>query len=175
MGIDVSASLLQEGRETSTSLRLVRGDIEALPFRDRSLDVVLCECVLSLMRDPGRVLAEGYRVLLPSGRLVLTDLYLRDEGHFRAGPRRPGASCVEGAMARGHIEALLHAFGFEIFSWEDHTAFLKHLAAQLVLEFGSLGALLGEGAGWQGGCKRIGRSRWAGVGYFLLGARKTAS
>ncbi len=46
-------------------------DSDALPFPERSLDLVVLPHTLELARDPHRTLAEVERVLLPEGRVVI--------------------------------------------------------------------------------------------------------
>ncbi|HET9820441.1 MAG TPA: methyltransferase domain-containing protein [Burkholderiaceae bacterium] len=46
-------------------------DPDALPFPERSLDLVVLPHTLELARDPHRTLAEVERVLMPEGRLVI--------------------------------------------------------------------------------------------------------
>ncbi len=46
-------------------------DPDALPFPERSLDLVVAPHTLELARDPHRTLAEVERVLMPEGRLVI--------------------------------------------------------------------------------------------------------
>ncbi len=54
--------------------RYVAGQAEALPFPDRSFDVVTCITVLTFIPDAQAALAEMARVLAPGGRLILGDL-----------------------------------------------------------------------------------------------------
>lgn len=54
-------------------------DAHALPLPGGSRDVVLVECALSTFADPGRALAEARRVLVPGGRLGMTDVVLDRE------------------------------------------------------------------------------------------------
>ncbi len=46
-----------------------------LPFEDGSLDVVLCECSLSLLKDKASVVNEIHRVLSRGGRFLISDVY----------------------------------------------------------------------------------------------------
>ena len=46
-----------------------------LPYEDGSLDVVLCECSLSLLKDKASVVNEIHRVLSRGGRFLISDVY----------------------------------------------------------------------------------------------------
>ena len=52
----------------------VLGDANALPFRDASFDLVLCNSVLHHMKEPSRLLAQIGRVAKPSAAILLRDL-----------------------------------------------------------------------------------------------------
>jgi ubiquinone biosynthesis O-methyltransferase len=56
----------------NSAARFRVADAQQLPFADATFDLILsCEC-LEHVPDPGRALAEMFRVLRPGGRLVLT-------------------------------------------------------------------------------------------------------
>lgn len=71
-GVDLSAGLLAVARAKLPDVGLSRGDLEALPCRDASMDAVTCcGSTLSFVADPARAVAEIGRVLRPGGMLVL--------------------------------------------------------------------------------------------------------
>ena len=142
-GVDISPALIAEGLGRNPALALEEAPAEALPFEAESRDGILCECVLSLLEEPFRALAEFRRVLRNNGHLILSDMYSRD------------------TAARGRIEGWLSASGFAPLLWEDHTSFLKELAARLILAHGSLEGLCPTTSGVGGK-----------PGYYLLLARK---
>jgi SAM-dependent methyltransferase len=76
VGIDASRTMLERGAEELRdddpgNLVLVRGDANALPFRDASFDAVCCFAALHLFEDPFAALDDMRRVLAPGGRIAL--------------------------------------------------------------------------------------------------------
>lgn len=132
----------------------VAGDAACLPFASGVFHAVFCECVLSLMPDPGRAMRELVRVLAPGGALVVSDL-LRTDGAPR---QRNAGSCAAGAFSFAQMLGMFQANGLFPRAVENHTRLLKELAASLLF----LGELGGE------------ESRpTCATGYFLLVACKT--
>ena len=122
MGLDLSASLLDEAQIRNGRMPLIRADAgggdgagadaaPGLPLRTASLDGVFCECVLSVLPQRQGVLTELARVLRPGGVLVWTDLYVRpgrSSGVWRGENGCPdncpdgyADGCVDGYAARG--------------------------------------------------------------------------
>lgn len=59
-----------------THTRFLEGPMEAIPLPADSVDVVISNGVFNLTADKDRVFAEVWRVLRPSGRLVVADMLL---------------------------------------------------------------------------------------------------
>lgn len=71
------------GRATERGLANViptQGDATALPYEDSSMDAVVLTAVLGEIPDPGAALREISRVLKPSGRLIVGELF--GDPHF---------------------------------------------------------------------------------------------
>ena len=60
------------------ALRLVRGDLQRLSFRNASFDTIVTSCTFCSVPDPLQGLRELHRVLKPNGRLLMFE-------HVRAG------------------------------------------------------------------------------------------
>jgi SAM-dependent methyltransferase len=171
LGFDPSMDLFRESGSGET-IPVAMARAEALPLRDGSCDGVLCECALSLVSEPIQALGEFSRVLRNGGYLILSDIYdrARDDG-LSSGPTTSDRS-ASGLRTRPGIEALLEGSGFILLSWEDHTRYLKELAAQLILSSESLTDLTDMCSLFNVECAGAQDSRPALPGYYLLVARK---
>lgn len=78
VGIDVSEAMLTQARrranEKGVDVDWRIADALALPFSDRSFDVVVAVTILCFVHDAERAIAEMARVLKPDGRLVMGEL-----------------------------------------------------------------------------------------------------
>jgi SAM-dependent methyltransferase len=109
LGVDLSAALLGAAQRRCPEARLVQGDLQALPFRDRTVDLaVSCGSTLSFVADPGRAVRELARVLRPGGRLLVEveqrwnlDLLWRLASSVAGDPLGYGATPAEARRAFG--------------------------------------------------------------------------
>lgn len=72
-GIDLSPEMLKVARAKGLSAALAAGDAESLAFPDDAFDLVVSVSVFHFLRRPGEALREMRRVLVPGGRIVITD------------------------------------------------------------------------------------------------------
>jgi ubiquinone/menaquinone biosynthesis C-methylase UbiE len=69
-GLDINAPMLAKARSIAPDIAWHEGSAVALPFADRSFEVVLAQQVLQFVPDREAALREIRRVLVPGGRLV---------------------------------------------------------------------------------------------------------
>jgi ubiquinone/menaquinone biosynthesis C-methylase UbiE/DNA-binding transcriptional ArsR family regulator len=110
IGIDRSGEMLQAAKRRLRSfenVELRRGELEALPLDDASLDAATLLLVLHHIPDPGAVLHEAARVLRRGGRLVVCDMLPHDREDYR---HHMGHVWL--GFAEGTLRKLLDAAGF---------------------------------------------------------------
>jgi SAM-dependent methyltransferase len=118
IGVDMTPDMLTRARDNARAIEADNvefrlGTIEHLPVADRTIDVVISNCVVNLSPDKAAVFAEVFRVLKPGGRVAIADM-------VATAPLPPEAitdleaftGCVAGAAEIGVLERLLHAAGF---------------------------------------------------------------
>jgi arsenite methyltransferase len=146
IALDISSSLFSSGSDNKDTFPFIQGDTRQLPFRDAAMDGILCECVISLLEKPCLAFAEFSRVIRPGGYLMVSDLYDRGGNAAYQHIETNGVEDLKRMPSRIATEDLFSVAGFELVTWEDHTIYLKELAAQLILNgFGA--DELGKSAG----------------------------
>jgi ubiquinone/menaquinone biosynthesis C-methylase UbiE len=97
----------------ATNVEFLTGTIEDVPLPDASVDVVISNCVINLSVDKPRVMAEMLRVLVPGGRIGISDVVAED--HLSTADRAARGSyvgCIAGALSREEYLDGLAAAGF---------------------------------------------------------------
>jgi arsenite methyltransferase len=117
-GVDMTDDMLQLARQNAAragaaNVEFRKGQIEDLPLDDGTVDVVISNCVINLSTDKPAVLAEMFRVLVPGGRIGISDVVAED--HLTPADRAAAGSyvgCIAGALSRAEYLAGLAAAGF---------------------------------------------------------------
>lgn len=112
VAIDTQPTMIETASERLARFahaRALVADAQALPFDERSFDVVLMFHTLTYAEDPQQTLHECARVLRPSGRIILMCLDEHDHQHVtrRFRERHPGFSPAD-------VRALLECSGLNV-------------------------------------------------------------
>jgi 2-polyprenyl-3-methyl-5-hydroxy-6-metoxy-1,4-benzoquinol methylase len=137
-GLDMTDEMLalaEENKRRSglANVEFLKGEIEAIPLPDASVDVIISNCVINLSGDKDRVLKEAFRVLKPGGRFAVSDVVVR--GEVPAAIRRSmelWVGCIAGALSEDEYRAKLAQAGFggvdvevtRVYDVDDAKAFL---------------------------------------------------
>jgi ubiquinone/menaquinone biosynthesis C-methylase UbiE len=117
-GLDMTEEMLALANENKRksgleNVEFLKGQIESIPLPDRSVDVIISNCVINLSADKDRVLREAFRVLKPGGRFAVSDVLTR--GEIPASVREnvlAWVGCIAGALDENEYRAKLAAAGF---------------------------------------------------------------
>jgi arsenite methyltransferase len=117
-GVDMTDDMLELARKNAATagagnVEFLKGEIEALPLPGSSVDVVISNCVINLSTDKPAVLAEMFRVLVPGGRIGISDVVAED--HLLPADRAAAGSyvgCIAGALSRTEYLDGLTSAGF---------------------------------------------------------------
>jgi SAM-dependent methyltransferase len=117
-GLDMTGEMLDLARANARAAGaenavFLRGQIEAIPLPDDSVDVIISNCVINLSTDRPAVFAESFRVLRPGGRLGISDILAEDRltaaERLVRGAR---AGCIAGAPSFAEYRGGLARAGF---------------------------------------------------------------
>jgi arsenite methyltransferase len=117
-GVDMTDDMLTLARQNAAkadalNVEFRKGQIEKLPLDAASVDVVISNCVINLSTDKPAVLAEMFRVLVPGGRIGISDVVAEDD--MSPADRTAAGSyvgCIAGALSRAEYLDGLIAAGF---------------------------------------------------------------
>ncbi|MGI8868963.1 MAG: arsenite methyltransferase [Mycobacteriales bacterium] len=117
-GVDMTDEMLTLARANATksdvnNVEFVRGTIEDVPLPDEAVDVVISNCVINLSVDKPAVIAEMFRLLVPGGRLGISDVVAEDDlAPADRADRGSYVGCIAGALSRREYLDGLAAAGF---------------------------------------------------------------
>jgi ubiquinone/menaquinone biosynthesis C-methylase UbiE len=119
IGIDFTPSMIKKARQNAERLgfnnvEFREGDIDDMPVNDGVADVIVSNCVLNLVPNKPRVIAEIFRVLKPGGHFSISDIVLvgnlpdalKEDAEMYAG-------CVAGAIQKEEYLQYIREAGFE--------------------------------------------------------------
>ena len=106
IGVDITPEMVDKAKKLAEkngykNVEFILGDIEKLPLDDKSVDVIISNCVINLAPNKKKVFSEARRVMKDNGRMFVSDIVLledlnkemkKDEGLL--------CGCVGGALLR---------------------------------------------------------------------------
>jgi SAM-dependent methyltransferase len=138
VGLDMTDEMLELARANAAAagienVAFVKGNIEEIPLDDRSVDVVISNCVINLSADKPAVMKEAARVLRPGGRLAVSDV-IADPAMDDAtrGDMEQWTGCIAGALTRDEFSRALEAAGFESIEIRETHRVHQHAASAII-------------------------------------------
>jgi len=122
IGIDMGDAMLDVAKKTKVrvteslsydNIIFKKAFLESLPLDDRSVDLVISNCVLNLSPDKRRVFQEIFRVLKPGGRLIISDITCNQDIPLEIKYNEElRGECIGGALRYLDLFGLLNDLGF---------------------------------------------------------------
>lgn len=117
-GLDFTPEMVELARKNADqfgyqNVRFLEGDIESMPFEDRSFDRIISNCVINLVPDKRRAFSEIFRVLRDGGSFAISDIVL--EGELPPAIQNSAemyAGCVSGAITKTEYLQVVSNLGF---------------------------------------------------------------
>lgn len=118
-GLDMTDEMLELARQQAAdhgfgNVEFIKGEIENIPLPDESVDVVISNCVISLVSDKSAVFKEIFRVLKPGGQVSISDIVSTE-------PLIPELKkdldlwlgCLGGALSLADYRGMMNGSGFD--------------------------------------------------------------
>jgi len=104
IGIDMTDEMIAAARRNvaaagAKNVEVRKGLIEELPVETGTVDWVISNCVINLSPEKDRVFAEIARVLRPGGRMLVSDIVVRDLPDWVRTSAQAYSACVAGAIS----------------------------------------------------------------------------
>ena len=118
IGVDMTPEMVSKARENASkagfkNVEFRLGEIEYLPVADKSVDVIISNCVINLSPEKHKVFDDAFRVLKPGGRLAVSDVVATSELPQEVkNDLALYAGCMAGASPISEVEAMLKKSGF---------------------------------------------------------------
>jgi arsenite methyltransferase len=109
----LALALANTAKAGVSNVEFLKGAIEAVPLPAATIDVVISNCVINLSVDKPAVFAETFRVLVPGGRIGVSDVVANNglTAEQRA-ERGSYVGCIAGALSFDEYRDGLAAAGF---------------------------------------------------------------
>lgn len=119
IGVDMTLEMINRARDNAIkynyqNVEFKLGEIENLPVRDNSINVIISNCVINLSPDKLKVFQEAYRVLKDNGKMYISDIVLLGE-LTKEEKENPDllSGCVAGALQKEDYLSIVQKVGFK--------------------------------------------------------------
>ncbi|MBP7497955.1 MAG: arsenite methyltransferase [Bacteroidales bacterium] len=119
IGLDFTEKMLEKAKVNVSKLgyqnvEFIKGDIEDMPIKSDTIDVVISNCVLNLVPDKKKAFSEIYRVLKPKAHFCVSDVVIL--GDLPENIRKDAemyAGCISGAVKKDEYLDIIVNTGFK--------------------------------------------------------------
>src|SRR3990167_8089253 len=129
IGVDMTPEMIEKSRDNAQkgnylNVEFKLGDIENLPVADKSIDVIISNCVINLSPNKKKVFEEAFRVLKPGGRFFISDIVLTEAiPDIVINSLEAYVGCISGAIMKDEYIKAIKEAGFQHVRVIDETSF----------------------------------------------------
>ncbi len=140
IGIDMTKEMIERAKANAEKLgvknvEFILGEIEKLPIKDNSIDIIISNCVINLTPDKTESFREAYRVLRIGGRIYLSDIVLLKElSTEQKNNKELLTGCVAGALLKDDYLNKIKEAGFDIRILSENKEISKQQYQGIALE-----------------------------------------
>jgi arsenite methyltransferase len=118
IGIDMTEAMIEKAKSNATKLGFKNvefrlGDIDNMPVKDNTADVVVSNCVMNLVPNKEKAFAETFRIIKQGGHFSISDIVL--QGELPDDLRKEAtlyAGCISGAVQKEEYLRIIKEVGF---------------------------------------------------------------
>ncbi len=118
IGVDMTKEMIEKAKDNAVkqgikNVEFVLGEIENLPIKDNSIDIIITNCVINLSPDKTKTFKEAYRVLRKGGKMYISDIVLLEElSEEQKKDKDLLTGCVAGALLKEDYLNKIRKAGF---------------------------------------------------------------
>ncbi len=120
IGIDMTKEMVEKAELNAKkrgykNIEFILADIEKLPLKDNSIDIIITNCVINLTPDKTKTFKEAHRVLKKGGKMYISDIVLLKElSEEQRNNDELLSGCVAGALLRDDYLNKIKSVGLNV-------------------------------------------------------------
>lgn len=120
IGIDFTEEMIIKAKANALkgkfiNVKFILADIDKLPVKDNSVNIIISNCVINLAPDKNKVFNETFRILKPGGKIFVSDIVLLEKlSEEQKKDKELIAGCVAGALLKDDYIEVIKQSGFKI-------------------------------------------------------------
>jgi len=140
IGVDMTEEMIKKARLNAEKMNVrnvefVFAEIEKLPIKDNSVDIIITNCVINLTPDKTKTFNEAYRVLRKGGKMYISDIVLLKElSTEQKNDKDLLTGCVAGALLKDDYLDKIKKVGFDISILSENKEISKQQYQGIALE-----------------------------------------
>jgi len=140
IGVDMTQEMIRKAKLNAEkrgvkNVSFLFAEIENLPIKDNSVDIIITNCVINLTPDKTKTFQEAYRVLRKGGKMYISDIVLlRELSKEQREDKDLLTGCVAGALLKEDYLNKIEKVGFNVHILAENKEISKQQYHGIALE-----------------------------------------